>query len=164
MEIYPLVVTAHVVLVIVAFMAHGVSAFSMFALRRETDRARMGALLDLSSHALAVAGYGLILAVLSGIIAAVMAGSFSRAWPWVSIVVVAIVWIAMTPLAGGPMNEIRKALGLHVRGDKPGDPPREPADDATLAATAARLRPEAAGTVGLVGLVVLVWLMEVKPF
>ena len=80
------------------------------------------------------------------------------------IVVVAVVWIAMTPLAAGPMNEIRKALGQPVRGDKPGDPPREPADDDALLATARRLRPEAAGTVGLVALVVLVWLMEVKPF
>lgn len=164
MEVYPLVVTAHVVLVIVAFMAHGVSAFAMFGVRRETDRARIGAMLDLSSSALMLAGIGLTLAVLSGIVAALMAGSFGRAWPWVSIVVVVAAWIAMTPLAAGPMNEVRKALGQAVRGDKPGDPPRVPADDAALASTVRRLRPEAAATIGLVALVVLVWLMEAKPF
>lgn len=164
MDAYPLVVTAHVVLVLVSFMAHGVSAFAMFGVRRETDRVRMGAVLDLSSSTLLIAGVGLILAVLSGILAAAMAGHFGRAWPWVSIGIVVVAWLAMTPLAAGPMNEVRKALGQPVRGDKPGDPPRVPADDAELVATAQRLRPEAAAATGLIALVLLVWLMEVKPF
>lgn len=164
MEFYPWIVLAHVVLVIVAFGAHGVSAFAMFSARRETDRGRLAAILDLSGSSLSLAGWGLLAAVLLGIVAAVIAGHFGRLWPWASIVVVVVVFVAMTPMGAGPMSEVRKALGLPVRGDKAGDPPREPASDADLAAAQARLRPELVGTIGLVGLVVLVWLMEFKPF
>lgn len=163
MDFYPWIVLAHVVFVIVAFGAHGASAFSMLAARRETDRARLGAVLDLSTTSLGVAGWGLLAAVLLGILAAVIAGHFGRLWPWVSIVVVVVVFVAMTPLGAGPMGEVRKALGLPVRGDKAGDPPRQPASDADLAAAQARLRPKLLGTIGLVGIVVLVWLMKFKP-
>ena len=97
MAFYPWVVIAHVVFVILSFGAHGVSAFAMFRVKRETDRARIGAVLDLSTTALVAAGIGLILAVVLGIIAAAMAGYFGRLWPWASIAVVVVVWIAMTP-------------------------------------------------------------------
>ena len=59
MVFYPWVVIAHVVFVILAFGAHGVSAFAMFRVKRETDRARIGAVLDLSTSALVAAGIGL---------------------------------------------------------------------------------------------------------
>lgn len=164
MEFYPWIVLAHVVLVIVAFGAHGVSAFAMFSARRETDRGRLGAILDLSGSSLSLAGFGLLAAVLLGIVAAVIGGHFGRLWPWASIVVVVLVFIAMTPMGAGPMGEVRKALGQRVRGDKDGDPPRQPASDADLAAAQARLRPELVGAIGLVGVAMLVWLMEFKPF
>ena len=164
MDLYPWVVIAHVVFVIVAFGAHGVSAFSMYRVRTEADRARIGAVLDLSVMSLTAAGIGLLLAVVSGIIAAGMGGFVGRLWPWASIVVVVVVWVAMTPMASGPMSGVRLALGMPVRGDKPGDPPRVPASDEDLAAAQARLRPELVTLIGLTGITVLVWLMEAKPF
>jgi hypothetical protein len=163
-EFYPWIVLAHVVVVIVAFAAHGVSAYAMFAARREPDRARLGAVLDLSGTSLSLAGWGLLLAVILGIVASIIGGHFGRLWPWASIAVVVGVFLAMTPMGAGPMGEVRKALGQRVRGDKDGDPPRQPASDAELAAAQARLRPELVGAIGLVGIVVLVWLMEFKPF
>ncbi len=164
MQFYPWIVLAHVVLVIVAFGAHGVSAYSMFAAKGETDRARLGAVLDLSGRSLNLAGWGLLIAVLLGIVAAVVGGHFGRWWPWVSIVVVVLVFLAMTPMASGPMWAVRGALGQPPRGAKPGDPPPEPASDADLAAARARLRPELVAAIGLGGIVILVWLMEFKPF
>jgi hypothetical protein len=163
-EFYPWIVLAHVVVVIVAFGAHGVSAYAMFTARREPDRARLGAVLDLSGMSLNLAGWGLLLAVILGIVASVIGGHFGRLWPWASIAVVVGVFLAMTPMGAGPMGEVRKALGQRVRGDKDGDPPRQPASDADLAAAQARLRPELVAAIGLVGLVILVWLMEFKPF
>jgi hypothetical protein len=163
-DFYPLVVLSHVVLVIVAFGAHGVSAFAMFGARRETDRVRLGAIMDLSATSLNAAGWGLLLAVVLGIVAAVIGGHFGRLWPWAAIVVVVVVFGTMTPLAAGPMGEVRKALGQRIRGDKDGDPPRQPGSDAELAAAQARLRPELVGAIGLVGIILLTWLMEVKPF
>jgi hypothetical protein len=163
-QFYPWIVLGHVVLVIVALGAHGVSAYSMFAAKSETDRARLGAVLDLSGRSLNLAGWGLLIGVLLGIVAAVVGGHFGRWWPWVSIVVVVLLFGAMTPMASGPMWAVRKALGQPPRGAKPGDPPPEPASDADLAAARARLRPELVAAIGLGGIVILVWLMEFKPF
>jgi len=164
MDFYPWVVVAHVVFVILAFGAHGVSAFAMFRVKRETDRARIGAVLDLSSGALVAAGIGLLVAVVLGIIAAAMAGYFGRLWPWASIAVVVVIWIAMTPLAANPMTGVRRALGLPSRLDKKGEVPPPPATDAELTAAQARLRPELVAGLGIVAIVLLVWLMETKPF
>lgn len=164
MELYPWVVVAHVFFVIVSFGAHGVSAFAMFQARTETDRGRLGATLDLSSASLVIAGIGLVLAVLLGMVAAVMGGHFGRLWPWASIAVVVVVWLAMTPLAANRMTAVREALGMPSRNDKKGDPSRQPAGDTELAVARSALKPELVATVGLVGIFVLVGLMELQPF
>jgi hypothetical protein len=164
MDFYPWVVIAHVFFVIISFGAHGTSAFAMFQARREPDRARLTAILDLSTSSLNVAGYGLLLAVILGIAAAIMGGHFSRLWPWASIAVVVVVFGAMTPIGTNPMSGVRKVLGLPVRGDKPGDAPRQPGGDADLRAAQAALRPGLLATIGVVAIALLVWMMELKPF
>ncbi len=163
MEFYPWVVFAHVVLVILAFGAHGVSAFAMFAVKRETERVRLAAVVDLSQMALVWAGILLISAVVTGIVAAIMAGHFSRLWPWVSIGVFVITFLLMTPLAGGPMTNVRKALGIATRETAKGETP-QPGTDAELAAAQARLQPTSVTAIGVVAIALLTWLMESKPF
>jgi hypothetical protein len=164
MDLYPWLVVSHVSFVIAAFGAHGVSAFAMFRVKREQDRVRAAAVLDLSQTALVAAGIGLVVAVVLGIAAAAMGGHFGRLWPWAALIVVAIAWIAMTPMAANPMAAVRKALGMPSRADKKGDPPPTPATDAELVAAQARLRPELVAGTGLLAIFILVWLMEVKPF
>lgn len=95
-----------------------------------------------------------------------MGGHFNRLWPWVSIVVVVVVAGSMTPHASTPMFAVRRALGQGIPADKKTDRTPEPASDADLAAARARLRPTAVIVIviGVVGMVVLVWLMELKPF
>lgn len=164
MDWYPWVVVAHVFLVIVALGAHGTSAFAMFQAKRETDRSRLAAVLDLSGSSLVVSGIALLLAVLLGIVAAIMGGHFGRTWPWASIVVVVIVFGVMTPVGANPMSRLRQALGMPSRADKKGDPPPQPGTDAEVKAGQAGLRPELLSGLGLMAIAVLVWLMEVKPF
>ena len=164
MDLYGWVVLAHVVAVILSLGAHGASAFAMFRVRRETDRTRMAAILEVSSSSLAVAGIGLVLAIVLGIVAAIMGGHFSRFWPWAAIIVLVIVIGSMTPLAGVPMGNLRRALGLAVQGAKKGDPPRAPGTDEEIAAARARIRPELPAAIGVVAVAVLTWLMEDKPF
>ena len=164
MDIYPWVVIAHVFFVIIAFGAHGTSAYAMFQARKETDRARLAAVLDLSGSSLILTAVGLLLAVLLGIWAAILGSHFGRLWPWVSIGLVVLVFVIMTPVGVTPMSNLRQALGLPSRADKKGAPPPPPADDATLRAAQARLRPDLLATVGVVAILILVWLMEVKPF
>ena len=104
MDLYPWIVIGHVFFVIVAFGAHGVSAFSVFRVRAATDRTELRTLLDLSGVSLAVAGITLLIAIALGIWAAIIGGHFARMWPWAAIVVVVLVTVAMTPLAAGPMR------------------------------------------------------------
>jgi hypothetical protein len=161
MDLYAGVVIAHVFFVIVTFGAHGASAFASYRVKRSSDRAELKTLLDLSSSSLVVAGIGLLLVVVLGIWAAIMGGHFSRTWPWVAIVVLVVVTLAMTPLAAGPMRGMRAALGVGT--DKSGAP-LIPASDAELAAAQAKLQPNATLAVGIIGILILVWLVEAKPF
>ena len=164
MDFYPWVVIAHVFFVIIAFGAHGTSAFAMFQARREGDRARLAAVLDLSQASLGLAGVALILAVLLGIAAAIIGGHFSRLWPWAAIAVVVVTYGVMTPLGANPMSDLRKSLGLPGRGDRPGQPLSAPGSTADVEAAQARLRPDLLSVIGIVAVAVLVWLMEAKPF
>jgi len=164
MNLYGWVVVGHVIGVILAFAAHGVSAFAMFRVRTERDPARLAAVLDLSSSSLAASGIGLLVAIVLGIAAAIMGGHFAKFWPWAAIIILVVVIGSMTPLAGIPMNRVRKALGMAVQGDKPTDPPRQPAPPDELAAALAAIRPEIPAAIGVVGIVVLSWLMRAKPF
>jgi hypothetical protein len=112
MTAYSWVVTSHVFLVVVAFGAHGAAALAMFEVRRETDRARLAAILDLSIRSFSVAIWALLGAILLGVVAMVMGNYMGRLWAWVSIAVLVAVMLLMAPLAGGPMNRVRRALGL----------------------------------------------------
>lgn len=164
MDLYGWVVVAHVSAVIFALAAHGVSTFAMFRIRHETDRARLGAILDLSSGSIGVAGIGLVIAVVLGIAASLIQGQFSHFWPWAAIVVLVVVAGTMTPLAAAPMTRVRHALGLRVPGDRTGQTAGPPGTDEELAAALAAIRPELPAAIGAFGVVVLVWLMRAKPF
>lgn len=161
MDLYPWIVIGHVFFVIIAFGAHGASAFASFRVKVSADRAELKTLLDLSQTSLVVAGVALLVAVVLGIWAAITGGHFSRTWPWVAIGVLVVVVFAMTPLAANPMRELRVALGIGT--DKSGAP-LVPGSDADIAAAKAKLQPGPTMVVGIVGLALLVWLMELKPF
>jgi hypothetical protein len=160
MDLYPWVVAAHVFFVIVAFAAHGVSAFAMFRVKAEPDRLRLGALLDLSQSALLLAGVGLLITIALGIVAGIMGNWFGRWWIWASIAVLVVVIGMMTPFAANPLDRVRSALGLRNRHEKT----YAPKSDEDLRAAQAALRPGLVMGVGVVGLALLVWLMELKPF
>ena len=84
----------------------------------------------------------------------------SKRWPASRVL---LTWLAMTPLAANPMSGVRRELGLPTREDKKGVPPQAGSDDA-FAAARARLRPELVAGTGVLAIVILVWLMEMKPF
>lgn len=164
MEIYPWLVLVHIVSAFVFILAHGVSAFVVFRVRAEGERARVVALLDLSSSSLNVMLAGLGVSALSGIVAAVIGGHFNQLWPWASIGILIVVVLLMTPLAAIPLNAIRRALGQPNSDDRKKGVVPEPQSDAEIAVLRARLRPELTAGVGLAGLVLLIWLMQTKPF
>jgi len=164
MDLYGWVVFGHIIAVILAFAAHGVSAWVMFRVRAERDRARLSAILDLSSSALTAAGILLLIAVALGIVAAIMGDHFAKLWPWAAIVVLVIAFGSMTPLAAIPMNKLRAVLAVAKPGDVSGRPVGAAGTDEELAAALTAIRPEIPAVIGVAGIVILAWLMRAKPF
>ncbi len=143
---------------------HGVSMAVAFRLRQEREGARMLALLDLSAWSLNLAGIGLLVLLVSGIVAGIVRGDFGQAWIWISLVVFILVGGLMTPLAGFHFAEIRRALGQrpgNLKEDQP-DPVPLPFEE-VVTLTQSR-RPELTAVVGGVGFLVILWLMMFKPF
>jgi hypothetical protein len=154
----------HVLAAFLFVAGHGVSIFAAFQLRREQDRARMAALLDLSTTALIVATVALVVLFIAGIVAGIVLQSWSRAWIWISLVGLILIGVLMTPLGVGYFNRIRLALGLRTRDLKEDDPDPVPASDADLADVLTSRRPEELLLFGGVGFLVILWLMMFKPF
>jgi MFS family permease len=148
-----------------AFVAgHGVSMFVVFQIRKERDRGRLAALLDLSAGSLAVAGIGLLVLFLSGILAGIVLGSFGKWWIWVSLVLLVVIAGLMTPVGSLYLGKIRAALGQRTRGLKPADPDPVPASDAELESLLVSRAPETLLLLGGVGFLVILWLMMFRPF
>jgi hypothetical protein len=164
LDLYGWIVFGHIVAVILAFAAHGVSAWVMFRVRVERDRTRLSAILDLSSSSLTAAGILLLVAVVLGIAAAIMGGHFAKLWPWAAIVVLVVAFGSMTPLAAIPLNRLRAVLAVAKPGDISGRPVGAAGTDEELAAALAGIRPEIPAVIGVAGIVVLAWLMRAKPF
>jgi len=143
---------------------HGISMFAAYRVRAETDRARIGALLDLSAGSLIAASIGLLLLLIGGIIAGIVAGSFGRWWIWISLGLFIVITGVMTPVGSGYMNRIRAAIGQRTRNLKPSDPDPVPVSDAELATIQASRAPETLLLVGGGGFVVILFLMMFRPF
>jgi hypothetical protein len=160
----PWIVFLHVVGAFLFVAGHGVSLGVAFRIRQERDPARLLAYLDLSAWSLGLAGVGLLLILLFGIIAGIVAGSFGRAWIWVSLVMFIVIGGLMTPLGGIPLSKIRLALGQRTRGMKPEepDPPQLPMDQIVPMLDA--LKPGLLAIIGAGGFVVILYLMMFKPF
>ena len=160
----PWIVFIHVAAAFVFAAGHGVSMYVAFAARREKDRAKLASLLDLSGAALASAGIGLLVLFIAGVLAGVVAGSWSHGWIWVSLVLFIAISLAMTPIAGAWFTRLRVALGQRTRRLKATDPDPVPVSDSELTALQASKVPEQLLAIGGGGFLVILYLMMFKPF
>lgn len=160
----PVILYIHVLSAFVFVLCHGVAGFVGFSLRRDPEPARVRHLLELVGAAFPLAYLALLTAVVTGIVAAVIAGQFGQLWPWMSIAVVVATYLAMVILASGPLAAIREAVGIRSYRMKKVDPDPVPKSPAEVAALVAAWRPEAVAGVGVVALMVLLWLMRSRPF
>lgn len=148
-----------------AFAAgHGVSVAVAYAIRGTRDPLRLRALLDLSAWSLNMAGVGLLVLLVSGIVAGIGGGHFGRWWIWVSLVLFIVIGGLMTPIGGTWFAQIRRAAGIRTRDMKKTDPDPVPASPEELALLLQSRRPELLGVLGGGGFVVILWLMLFKPF
>lgn len=161
---YGWIVFLHVLGAFMFAAGHGVSMFVVFQARRERDRARLGALLDLSGWSLGVAGIGLLFVLAFGILAGIVAGLWGQGWLWASLALFVVIGVVMTPVGGTYLRNLRLAIGQRPRNAKPTDPDPVPVSDGELAALQASNRPEILLIVGGGGFAVILWLMMFKPF
>jgi hypothetical protein len=161
---YGWIVLLHIAGAFIFAVAHGVSMFSSFQIRRERDAARIRSLLDLSSSSFGAMYIGLLLLLVGGITAGVVGGHFARGWIWASLAILLAVAVAMYALATRYYIRVRSAVGMRspqTPKDAP-DPVAVPPDE--LGALLDTRRPELLTAIGLSGLLAILALMVLKPF
>jgi hypothetical protein len=154
----------HVVGVFLFVAGHGVSIAVAFRIRAERDPARLIAYLDLSAWSLGIAGIGLLVLLVGGILAGIAAGDFWHLWLVVSIVLFVVIALLMTPLGGIPLSKVRVALGQRTRASKPGDPDPVALPMDQVVPLLEALRPEVLAAIGGGGFLVILYLMMFRPF
>lgn len=159
---YPWIVLLHVVGAFLFVLSHGVAAWMALAIRNERDRARIGAMLSLSSLSMSGVYLGLLLLLVGGIWAGIAGGHFGRGWIWTSLAILVIVTTVMYVVATPFFVRLRGAVGVPARGAEP-DPALR-ASDEELAALVARAPVVPIVGVGAGGLLLILWLMVIKPF
>lgn len=173
--LYQLIVFVHVASIMLLLLLHGGAMAATYAARAERAPERLGAILDLSRitfDSRAVFGRvfwaNLLVVVFSGGILMAVGGHWRHGWPWLSIVVLVAIYVAMTRMGSQPMGELRRASGLpFIAPERRGRPQwhePEPADEAAIEAARSRLNPAALTATGAGGFLVLLWLMMYKPF
>jgi hypothetical protein len=152
---YVWLVTLHVLGVVLFLVTHGVSMWTAFRVRRESNREVLAAMLGMSARSNQVMYLGLILLGIGGIGAAASAGWLTTGWVMASYAVFLAVLLAMFMIASPYYYRLRDSLEGTEK------VPR--LDDEELRVRLQTRRPEVLALVGGGGLAVLVWLMAVKP-
>jgi hypothetical protein len=157
-------VFVHVLAVITFFLAHGTSAAMTFQIRKETEFARIRALLDLSWSTMIIMGVSFLIMGLTGIILPFLIHIWNRGYIWLSIVLMLFVFIYMAMFNETHYKELRRLVGLpYMKGNKrlPAEAPSSPEEvSALLAKTSA----SAMVVVGYIVPAIVLWLMIFKPF
>jgi MFS family permease len=153
-DLYGWIVFVHVAALLIAFLAHGVSAGMALKLGSVRDRATVKALLDMSQQSMLVFAAALLVLVVAGIVLGFMGEFWGRLWLWVSIVLFALVFLAMTPMAAKRMRRLREIVEVEPT----------PELDAEMAQILSTWRPMPTLGMGIGGLLVITWLMMAKPF
>ena len=157
-------VFVHVLAAITFFLAHGTSAAMTFQIRKETEFARIRALLDLSWSTMILMGVSFLIMGLTGIILPFLIHIWNRGYIWLSIVLMLFVFIYMAMFNETHYKELRRLVGLpYMKGNKnlPAEPPASPEEVAAL------LRKTSASSMVVVGYIIpaiVLWLMIFKPF
>ena len=144
--------------------AHGVSMFVAFAIRREGDTARVAAMLDVSSMSLTGVYVSLLLLLATGIAGGFMGGYWDKAWIWISLATLVGLAVAMYPLGSVHYAKVRRAVGQKAYNDPKDAPPPDPLPPDQLAPLLASNRPFLLAGLGGGALLLILFLMEVKPF
>jgi peptidoglycan/LPS O-acetylase OafA/YrhL len=152
---YVWLVALHVLGVVLFLVTHGVSMWTAFRVRRETNRDVLAALLRMSARSNQVMYLGLLILGVGGMGAAASAGWLATGWVVTSYAVFLAVLLAMFMIASPYYYRLRDSLEGTEK------VPR--LDDEELRDRLQTRRPELLALIGGSGLTALVFLMAVKP-
>ena len=159
----PWLVFAHILGAFTFVLAHGVSMFVAFRVRRERDPAVVAALLDLSKLAVTIAALAIIFLLVTGIAAGFVGNYWGQRWIWASLAILILLWAYMSFRGTMYHDAVRRAVGsIGIYDHKATEPP--PADPAAAAALLASSRAVELAIVGGIGLIAILFLMVFKPF
>jgi len=170
MDLAPLLIWLkfiHILGALGLMLTHGASAAVAFKLRNERDRARIGALIDLSNAYLNAFYFAFAVVLIAGVLTGIAGGYWTsgQLWIWASLVVFFAIAIGMYVLATPYYQSVRHALGIRTFQDiRSGAEPPPPLGDSELGLLLASSRPLSVAGVGLIGIVLLVYFMVLKPF
>ena len=155
LDLYASIVFVHAATILLFFIAHGTSMAVAFKLKRETDPARVRALLELSRFSLgAPAIVFVVIGLLSGIVAGFMGNWWGTLWIWISLGLFVLVGGLMTPLATKRLQAIGAAAGSADSAEDPDE----------LRRLLAAWNPLPVAAMGVTTFLVILWLMYAKPF
>jgi small-conductance mechanosensitive channel len=164
LALVPWLIFIHILGSITFFLAHGTSVAMAFQLRRETDFARIRALLDLSMSTMVVMFISFLVMGISGLIMPFILKIWNKGWIWASIVLMIVVFLYMVFMNEKSYKHLRRMVGLPymIRGDQ--FPAEEPASQAEVEAHIRKLNVNALLIVGYVIPMIVLWFMVFKPF
>jgi MFS family permease len=163
-NLYPWVILLHVVGAFMFAASHGVAIWMAIQISRERDRARMGALLDLSSLSLGGVYTGLVLLLIGGIWGGIIGNWFDKVWIWAALVLLIAITVVMYLVATPYFRTLRGALGIKSQYGPKDAPDPVALPDSEVVALAQRSPVAILSAVGVGGLLLILWLMVVKPF
>lgn len=161
---YRWLVFVHILAVFVFLLAHGGSASVAFRLRRESERARLAALLDMSGASQGVMYASLLVLLVAGIVLGFLGSWWRLGWIWASLGLLILTAVGMYMRASLPFNRIRHAAGLPYFDGRRAQPASAPEGDEAVKAAVASIRPAEVAAMGLLPIALILWLMMFKPF
>ena len=160
----PWLIFLHTLSAFTFFLGHGTSVAMAFRLRKETDFARIRAMLDLSESTFIVMGIAFLIMGLSGLTMPFILKLWGKGWIWTSIVLMVIVTVQMGVMNDKRYKHLRRMVGLpYMIGGKhfPAEPP---ASQAEVEAHIKKMNVNELVIVGYAIPMIVLWLMVFKPF
>lgn len=154
----------HILAALTFFLAHGASAAMAFKIRKETEFARIRAMLDLSWSTMIVMGVSFLILGLTGVILPFLVRIWNKGYIWASIVLMLIAFFYMAMFNEKHYKQLRRMVGLpYMKGNKqlPAEPPSNPEEVSGLIQ---KTNPTGLVVAGYVIPAIVLWLMVFKPF
>ncbi len=154
----------HVLAAIAFFLFHGVSATMAFRMRKETDLARIRALLDLSATTFTPMAISFLLLGATGVILPFLVHLWDRVYIWASIALLLGVFIYMGVFNEAHYKQLRRMVRLpYMKGPK-AYPAEEPCSQEEVEAFIKGTKVAPLAIAGFGVPVIVLWLMIFKPF